>query len=413
MKRMVAVFFVTIALALNPLSSASGADSVSVPGQVSVDQCPVGYQHSTGISVNVTTHEYSTICNAAPNAADILLQQQDQDFRLRQDAAAAAAQAESVAWNNANPGQQKCVQWGPIVHANGVSTASGGVCANPVTIPNGGATPIENTDPISGDVTLRNPVTLQPINQPFSVQVPGQVGVEGCPVGYQAANGLQVNASTGVVTTECWSESAWKANRLGGDTWSQFVATGGAVDVDLEIERRAAVAALKAQAHSVAQAAADTTPGVKRCTHWSGYGESGEECAYAFVNPDSATPAPVTNTDVPRDAQVVSAGEQVLASLSTMTSALRTSNLTDSAKTAATGLFSKLQKITWPKGSKAITLPATKVGTVIYKSGSSKVCSVKGRVVTRKSLGSCDIQTVLMVNPWTKVSTVKRLALKK
>lgn len=49
----------------------------------------------------------------------------------------AAAEAQSLAWNQAHPGQQKCFQWGPIVHANGVSTASGGVCANPVPVPSG------------------------------------------------------------------------------------------------------------------------------------------------------------------------------------------------------------------------------------------------------------------------------------
>lgn len=65
-------------------------------------------------------------------AARTLHESQDADFRSRQDAARALAQSESQAWNAANPGKQKCVQWGPIVHANGVSTASGGVCANPV-----------------------------------------------------------------------------------------------------------------------------------------------------------------------------------------------------------------------------------------------------------------------------------------
>lgn len=42
-----------------------------------------------------------------------------------------AAEAESLAWNTAHPGQQKCFQWGPYTDANG-GTSSGGVCANPV-----------------------------------------------------------------------------------------------------------------------------------------------------------------------------------------------------------------------------------------------------------------------------------------
>lgn len=56
----------------------------------------------------------------------------DAAFRNAINTATAAAEEESKAWNAAHPGQQKCVQWGPIVHANGVSTSSGGVCANPV-----------------------------------------------------------------------------------------------------------------------------------------------------------------------------------------------------------------------------------------------------------------------------------------
>ena len=69
----------------------------------------------------------------------------DLNFRSAQDSAVAAATLESQAWNAAHPGEQKCVQWGPIVHANGVSTASGGVCANPVPIPAGGSSSSESS----------------------------------------------------------------------------------------------------------------------------------------------------------------------------------------------------------------------------------------------------------------------------
>ncbi len=69
----------------------------------------------------------------------------DLNFRSAQDSAVAAATLESQAWNAAHPGEQKCVQWGPIVHVNGVSTASGGVCANPVAIPAGGTSSSESS----------------------------------------------------------------------------------------------------------------------------------------------------------------------------------------------------------------------------------------------------------------------------
>lgn len=61
----------------------------------------------------------------------------DVNFRAAQEAATAVATKQSQDWNAANPGQQKCFQWGPIVHANGVSTSSGGVCANVVPVPAG------------------------------------------------------------------------------------------------------------------------------------------------------------------------------------------------------------------------------------------------------------------------------------
>ena len=67
-------------------------------------------------------------------AADI---EADANFRSAQEAATALATKQSQDWNAANPGQQKCFQWGPIVHANGVSTSSGGVCAKVVPVPAG------------------------------------------------------------------------------------------------------------------------------------------------------------------------------------------------------------------------------------------------------------------------------------
>lgn len=103
-----------------------------VMGQIEIT-CPDG--SSRGILVDVSAHQEYTVCNkswrpAAEINADIV-------FRQAQIDAMAAAEAESKAWAAAHPGQQKCIQWGPIVHANGVSTSSGGVCANSVPVPAG------------------------------------------------------------------------------------------------------------------------------------------------------------------------------------------------------------------------------------------------------------------------------------
>jgi hypothetical protein len=44
----------------------------------------------------------------------------------------ALAYEQSLAWNKANPGKQKCFSYGPLISPDG-GTTSGGVCANPVT----------------------------------------------------------------------------------------------------------------------------------------------------------------------------------------------------------------------------------------------------------------------------------------
>jgi hypothetical protein len=114
------------------------------------------------------------------------------------------------------------------------------------------------------------------------------VGITGCPVGFQAANGLIVVAGGGTYT-ECWPERAWTANRLGGEAWELYKATGGSYDPSVEIDRRAKVDLLKAKAKEIANTAALQTPGIERCSSWSGFGESGTECAYAFIRPSSSS----------------------------------------------------------------------------------------------------------------------------
>ena len=154
---------------------AHAQDSVTVSGELSVDQCPTGFQVATGISVNVSTHEVSTVCYGPLSEADLLARQQDQDFQAAIQVAQSAAEAESIAWNAAHPGEQKCIQWGPVVHANGVSTSSGGVCANPVA-PSTSATESSRTDSAAISAEVRavldsapNPTAVTPISVVTSV----------------------------------------------------------------------------------------------------------------------------------------------------------------------------------------------------------------------------------------------------
>ncbi len=220
-----------------------------------------------------------------------------------------AAEAESKAWNAANPGRQKCVTWGPLIHPNGVGVSSGGVCANPVpagTAPSGSdsvsSSPVTEADltaPSSSSNTATSssglaslPLDPTPAESvyrgtgyPYTQVLPGQVGISGCPTGFQAANGLIVDVSTSMTYTECWPERAWIAYRLGGEAWDLYRATSGSYDPSVEIDRRNKVLLLRSKAKSIAEAAAMLTPGVERCSDWTGFGESGRECAYTFITP--------------------------------------------------------------------------------------------------------------------------------
>ena len=227
----------------------------------------------------------------------------DEDFRNRQQLAVAAATLESQNYNAAHPGEQKCVTWGPIVHANGISTASGGVCANPVgTKPDGSISQVAPSPVASGTLAPRASmdsttvtssssqapaqVTMPPIDlsqfgigRPFTKVVKGNISATECPSGYQAASNSIPGAIDGGAT-ECWPPNAWAAYSIGGDVWQQFKNSNGSIDAQAEATRRVQVNATRALALMQAQSLANQTPGIKRCNSWSAFGESGQECAY-------------------------------------------------------------------------------------------------------------------------------------
>jgi hypothetical protein len=238
----------------------------------------------------------------------------DEDFRNRQQLAVAAATLESQNYNSAHPGEQKCVTWGPVVHANGISTASGGVCANPVGTTAAGTTvqvapsqvstdssgtastpaasaPATNSDSATATTS---PVATKPsidfsqygVGKPFTRVVAGNLTSSQCPLGYQAASN-QIPGIADGGATECWPENAWTAYSVGGDVWSKFKASNGSFDAQAETNRRVQVNALRSLALQQAQMAANETIGIKRCNSWSGFGESGQECAYIPVQNSS------------------------------------------------------------------------------------------------------------------------------
>lgn len=129
--------------------------------------CPAGTGNAVGVDMNFTEtrsdDRYFNYCTKTWRpAADI---EADAAFeRARQDGQAQAT-GQSLAWNQAHPGQQKCFQWGPVVHANGITTASGGACANvvPATSSPGGdsSTAISETQ-----TAVETSTTVLPVVQP-------------------------------------------------------------------------------------------------------------------------------------------------------------------------------------------------------------------------------------------------------
>jgi len=404
----------------------------------------------------------------------------DANFRAAQDAAIAAATLESQAWNAANPGKQKCVQWGPIVHANGVSTASGGVCANPVdpgpgtTVKTAEAPAVEaktNTPPSTATSTptpiaATTPPDANPTlavwgnGKPFTRVLPGQLSTDQCPIGFQAANGIIVAIGTGTFT-ECWPENAWNAWRLGGTTWEDFKNSGGTTNVQAVIDLNAAIAALKSEAKTVAQAAADLTPGIQRCSKWSGYGQSGQECAYTFLAPgekplvseSSTTPtkpsadtSPSSTSTLPTtDTSTVTANAEASPVASKVASTNSGTMGTTSSGDASAGLSAisvegttqqlgaliakvidpgveqkslakillKLDALRPTTYSKTQSLPVERIIEETAVSLTPDICSVKGTTVTSLKPGKCTFTYELIGASGNSFTTQKSIVFKK
>ena len=101
--------------------------------------CPSGAGRGIGVDLNFTTDRSDDVqyayCVKTWRSSETI--NAETKYRIDIETAQASALALSLAWNTANPGQQKCFQWGPITSPSG-GTSSGGVCANPVgSLPSG------------------------------------------------------------------------------------------------------------------------------------------------------------------------------------------------------------------------------------------------------------------------------------
>ena len=180
--------------------------------------CPTGSGRGVGTDLAFTTdrskHVRYVYCVKTWRSTETI----DAEAKYRSDLAAAqaAALAQSQAWNTANPGQQKCFQWGPITSPSG-GTSSGGVCANPVgTAPTtSGSSSETSTGTTSGSSgssgsstgssssnSDTGTVSIPPSSGVAEVvEVPGQGDCPGGNDGWR--RGLEVNATTGRTVTRC------------------------------------------------------------------------------------------------------------------------------------------------------------------------------------------------------------------
>ena len=77
------------------------------------------------------------------------------NYEAEKSAAIAEAFSNSQAWNAANPGKQKCFQWGPLTSPSG-GTESGGVCANPIGVSSGTSETLNRTEQVSRAASISN-----------------------------------------------------------------------------------------------------------------------------------------------------------------------------------------------------------------------------------------------------------------
>jgi hypothetical protein len=77
------------------------------------------------------------------------------NYEAERSAAIAEALGKSQDWNAANPGKQKCFQWGPLTSPSG-GTESGGVCANPIGVSSGSSETLSRTEQVTRVASISN-----------------------------------------------------------------------------------------------------------------------------------------------------------------------------------------------------------------------------------------------------------------
>ena len=218
--------------------------------------------------------------------------------------------------------------------------------------------------------------------------------------------GMTFDARSGHVSTQCYTQFYWDANMMGGEVFMEFdaVIRAGYTPGTAMIERvtaavadwkaeRIAIDALRDDAQSRAQAAADASPGDVICKAWSytsrynGSG-GGSVCAVNNNPVDVSVPQPA-----PVSSQAADSAEAVAPDSDIAAPVVET--ITSDA--VANRYFAKTNKIPNLSGfATKLTFPKAPKGTQIkIKKLTGDSCQVSGRVVKVKTSGTCDITVTL------------------
>jgi hypothetical protein len=218
--------------------------------------------------------------------------------------------------------------------------------------------------------------------------------------------GMTFDARSGHVSTQCYTQFYWDANMMGGEVFMEFdaVIRAGYTPGTAMIERvtaavsdwkaeRIAIDALRDDAQSRAQAAADASPGDVICKAWSytsrynGSG-GGSVCAVNNNPVDVSVPQPApVSSQAPDSAEAVAPDSDIAApAVETITS-----------DAVANRYFAKTNKIPNLSGfATKLTFPKAPKGTQIkIKKLTGDSCQVSGRVVKVKTSGTCDLTVTL------------------
>jgi len=216
--------------------------------------------------------------------------------------------------------------------------------------------------------------------------------------------GMTFDARSGRVTTQCYTQFYWDANMMGGEVFMEFdaVIRAGYTPGSAMIERvtqavsdwkaeRVAIDALRDDAQRRAQAAADASPGDVICKAWSytsRYNGSGGGSVCAVNN---------NPVDVSVKAPAPAPIETPALTPPTAPSVTPPVSETITSDEVATRYFAKTNKIPNLSGfATKLTFPKAPKGTAIkIKKSAGDSCKIKGRVVSVKSSGTCDLTVTL------------------